>query len=216
MQTSCHCPGPEHDGRLVVLTGGPGAGKTAVLEVIRRNFCEHVAVLPEAATIVFSGGFPRAPSGPLLRAAQRAIYQVQRELERGALERHRHAVILCDRGTIDGLAYWPGEPTSFWSDVSSSPGAELKRYHAVIHLRSPDNASGYNHDNPVRIESADEAARADARIYAAWEPHPRRVVIPAYPWFLDKLEAAIEAVRQQVPPCCRGHAIPELERRPRS
>jgi len=38
---------------LVVLTGGPGAGKTAFLEIARRNFCEHIAVLPEAASIVF-------------------------------------------------------------------------------------------------------------------------------------------------------------------
>jgi predicted ATPase len=42
--------------KLVVLTGGPGAGKTALLEVVRRHFCEHVVVLPEAASIVFGGG----------------------------------------------------------------------------------------------------------------------------------------------------------------
>ena len=40
----------------MVLTGGPGAGKTAVLEVVRRTFCEHVTVLPEAASILFMGG----------------------------------------------------------------------------------------------------------------------------------------------------------------
>lgn len=38
-----------HKRRRVVLTGGPGAGKTATLELIRQSFCEHVHVLPEAA-----------------------------------------------------------------------------------------------------------------------------------------------------------------------
>jgi hypothetical protein len=49
---------PFHDARLVAVTGGPGAGKTAVLELAARSLCEHVAILLEAATIVFGGGFP--------------------------------------------------------------------------------------------------------------------------------------------------------------
>ena len=47
----CDCQDP-HARRRVALTGGPGAGKTAVLELIRQSFCEHVKVLPEAAAIV--------------------------------------------------------------------------------------------------------------------------------------------------------------------
>ena len=43
----CHCKRTTHgDPALVVITGGPGAGKTAVLEVARRYLCEHIAVLP--------------------------------------------------------------------------------------------------------------------------------------------------------------------------
>ena len=64
-----------HSCKLVVLTGGPGAGKTAVLEVIRRAFCEHILVLPEAATVLFGGGFNTEPGR---RAAQGAIFHVQR------------------------------------------------------------------------------------------------------------------------------------------
>ena len=36
----CPCS-DSHRTRRVVLTGGPGAGKTAVLELIRQSFCEH-------------------------------------------------------------------------------------------------------------------------------------------------------------------------------
>ena len=54
--TSCGCTLASHPCRLVVITGGPGAGKTAVLEVARTAFCQHVQVLPEAAGI----GLPEA------------------------------------------------------------------------------------------------------------------------------------------------------------
>jgi predicted ATPase len=87
--------------RRVVLTGGPGAGKTAVLELIRLFFCVHVKTLRESAGIVFGGGFPRNQHWELRQAAQRAIYHVQRSLELTGDVDHA-AVVLCDRGTIDG------------------------------------------------------------------------------------------------------------------
>jgi len=61
-QKICECELSLHSPRLVVLTGGPGAGKTAVLELIRKSFCEHILVLPESASILFSGGFIRGES----------------------------------------------------------------------------------------------------------------------------------------------------------
>ena len=66
---------------MIVLTGGPGAGKTAVLEMLRKEVCPHVAILPEAAGILFGGGFWRLPTDSARAAAQRAIFRVQRELE---------------------------------------------------------------------------------------------------------------------------------------
>ena len=75
MSTACACD-VGHSPRLVVLTGGPGAGKTAVLEVVQTNFCRHVVVLPEAASILWKGGFPRGQSAPAQRAAQRTIVRL--------------------------------------------------------------------------------------------------------------------------------------------
>jgi predicted ATPase len=110
----CKCREP-HAHRRIVLTGGPGAGKTAVLELIRQYFCAHVKVLPEAAGIVFGGGFPLGDALELRRAAQRAIFYVQRELE-AAGDANNPAIVLCDRGTVDGAAYWPG-PGELWAAV---------------------------------------------------------------------------------------------------
>lgn len=205
----CACRVGEHDPKLVVLTGGPGAGKTAVLEVVRRHFCEHIVVLPEAASIVFGGGFPRRDSPAAERAAQRAIYRVQRELEQIVLEERHAAVALCDRGTVDGLAYWPDSPQRLWAEVGTSLETELARYAAVIHLRTPTAEQGYDHSNPVRIESAGDAARIDRRIAGLWRPHPRRVEIESADAFIDKVVRAVDAIKDELPSCCRSHRIDE-------
>lgn len=203
----CACGATHHAPRVVVITGGPGAGKTAVLELVRRSLCDHVHLIPEAAGVVFGGGFPRVTDLEGRRAAQRAIFHVQRELETvGALS--NPAILICDRGTVDGAAYWPG-PGELWSAVGTTLAAQLGRYDAVIHLRTPDAHNGYNHDNPLRVESALEAAAIDARIATAWRAHPRRFEVPASAQFLTKAARAIEILAAELPTCCTHH-LPRL------
>lgn len=204
----CPCT-VHHEPRRVVLTGGPGAGKTAVLELIRQSFCQHVHVLPESAGIVFGGGFPRDRDPRVLRPAQRAIFFVQRELEATA-EAAQPAVVLCDRGTVDGCAYWPG-PEDLWSSVGTTLTEQLNRYYAVIHLHPPSLDQGYNRTNPLRIESPTEAAAIDALIALAWDQHPRRFPIEATPDFLDKARHTMAVLRELVPPCCRQHILPAID-----
>jgi hypothetical protein len=142
-------------------------------------------------------------------AAQRAIFYVQRELENTA-DAHHPAIVLCDRGTLDGLAYWPGAAEDFWSSVSSTKEEQLARYDAVIHLRTPALEAGYNHQNPLRTESATTAAEIDARILQAWRGHPRRFVVESSARFLDKAAHALRILRDEMPDCCRHHVIPAL------
>ena len=208
---ACACT-DVHKPRRVVLTGGPGAGKTALLELIRQSFCSHVKVLPEAAGVVFGGGFPREDDPICRRAAQRAIFYVQRELE-SAGDSHNPAIVLCDRGTIDGLAYWPGPAEEFWSSLGTTLQTELARYDAVIHLRTPPAEQGYNNQNPLRTENATAAADIDARILQAWERHPRRFVVESSAEFIDKALRALEVLRGELPDCCRRHVVPSVHDR---
>jgi predicted ATPase len=184
-----------------VLTGGPGAGKTAVLELVRMAFCRHVLVLPEAASLVFGGGFPRVEALHWRQGAQRAIFRVQRELERAA-ESEDTAVVLCDRGTIDGMAFWPGDDDLLTS-VGTTLDEELRRYDTVIHLRPPTAEGGYNHRNPLRRENAEEAGTVDRRIERAWARHPRQFVIEPSTHFLTKAVKAVQILRDELPECCR-------------
>lgn len=216
----CECE-VRHLRRRIVLTGGPGAGKTAVLEALKHLLCSHVSVLAESAGIVFGGGFPRVDTIAARRAAQRAIFFVQRELETVA-EESDTAIVLCDRGLVDAVAYWPG-PDDFWSAVGMTLDEALARYDAVIHLRVPDDEHGYHRTNPLRVESAQEAAAIDQRILDAWSRHPRRYVVEASSDFLAKASQVLTIVGRELPQCCGGgetgavtRAVPARELAPRS
>jgi AAA domain len=171
-----------------------------------------VKVLQESAGIVFGGGFPRGEGIALRQAEQRGIFYIQRELETAA-DAENPAIVLCDRGTVDGAAYWPGEMAHFFSSLGTDLDEQLRRYHAVIHLRTPTAGGGYNRSNPLRVETAEQAAEIDARIARAWERHPRRFVVEASADFLTKATRSLEILRKEIPECCNHQVVPLLESR---
>lgn len=198
----CQCRQDGHAPKLIAVTGGPGAGKTAVLEMATRVFCRHVLILPEAASVVFTNGFPRK-NGEIAKATQRVIYHWQRELERVTLLSEGDAsVILCDRGTLDGLAYWNGDERSFFEQFSTTRDEQLARYAAVVHLHTPDALNGYNHQNHVRNETPEEAKVLDERIMACWAGHANRIEVHNHVDFMTKAADALRVIRGELPECC--------------
>lgn len=184
--------------KKIVITGGPGAGKTAALEMARIRFGDQVSILPEAATILFSGGFPRGTTSEAKESSQRAIYHIQQELERMVQKSSNSSLILCDRGTVDGLAYWPMEPEKFWEAVGSTLEKEYRKYHLVIHLRTPTYDHGYNHQNPFRVESAIEARIIDEKIALAWQGHPNVITIASEIDFLKKVTRVMDIIAKEL------------------
>ena len=65
----------------IVLTGGPGAGKTTAADLLRREIGEKIIIVPEAATMIFAGGFPRSSHPESQKVTQETIYNIQRNLE---------------------------------------------------------------------------------------------------------------------------------------
>ena len=185
--------------RFIVLTGGPGAGKTAVMEAARQIFAKQLHILPEAASIVYSGGYPRLGTPVSVRSAQRAIFRVQEELECYAVDEGSTSVALCDRGISDGAAYWPDGIDSFYQNIELSREQVFARYHTVIHLRTPTLDMGYNLSNPMRTESPQQAAELDRRIEQVWEGHPRLFIVPATETFTEKLEHVTDLILAALP-----------------
>ncbi len=114
------------------------------------------------------------------RSAQRAIFHVQRNLEDVQSARFPDRILLCDRGTIDGAAYWPVDHApGFFEDVGTTHDDELDRYDAVIFFESAAvGGISIEGGNPVRNESLVRAVELDGRLRELWSKHPRFVLVP--------------------------------------
>lgn len=179
----------------VAVTGGPGGGKTTAIDLYRREIGDEVVVVPESATILYSGGFPRAGDFGVKVATQKAIYHVQKNLEDAQSAHFRTRILLCDRGTVDGAAYWPGDPGDFFTQLGTSLEQEYKRYDAVLFFETAAvGGLQIEGGNPVRIESLEEAIRIDTKLRALWSGHPRFSLIPHQPSFIKKITSGLEEI----------------------
>lgn len=184
----------------IVVTGGPGGGKTTAADLFRREMGTRVVVVPESATLLFQGGFPRYDEPDARKAAQSAIFHVQKNLEDVQAARHLDRILLCDRGTVDGAAYWPGEdPNGFFRHVGTTYEAELERYDGVIFFETAA-AGGLTIEggNPARIEDAPTALALDRKLQTLWSKHPRYTFVPNNHSFFKKISFGLLALESLV------------------
>ena len=164
---------------VIVLTGGPGGGKSTLLEELKRDptWAERFVSLPEtvhAARLV--------NISPQEKLFQRVMVHLQIALEQGldnALDPADPRLILCHRGSLDPLAFWlqRGWPYHEFFEVTGTCLEDhYRRYTAVLHfVTCADGApQHYTHwPQAHRPETPDEALRLDQRLQQAWRGHPR-------------------------------------------
>lgn len=175
-----------------MLTGGPGGGKTTAADLFRREIGDLIVVVPESATTLFAGGFPRLFEPAAQRSIQRAIFEVQRSMEDIQTALYPDRVLLCDRGTVDGAAYWPDGPEGFFEHVGSTQEAELARYDAVLLFETA--AAGdlaFEGGNRYRTETTEEAVELDRRLESLWSVHPNFHKVRHHGSFLHKITVAL-------------------------
>ncbi len=189
-------------GCRIVLTGGPGGGKTTAADLFRRELGEQVVIVPEAATLLYGGGFPRYRDDRSRCVVQRVIFHLQRGLEETQAARYPDRILLCDRGTVDGAAYWPeqlGGPDMFFEPMGTTLKTELSRYDAVIFFESAAvGGIDIEGGNPQRIENIGEAAKLDTRLRALWSQHDRFVFVPNNPSFFKKIADGLMSLEKIV------------------
>jgi hypothetical protein len=183
--------------RRVVFTGGPAAGKTAIVDVLQRHLRSRIAVLPEAATTLFAGGFPRPTDPAGRRLVQQAIFTVQRSLEGIFAIEHPELPHVCDRGGLDGAAYWPGGLQRFLGAMGTTLDSEYRRYDAVIFLEtSAHDPKSYPSPNPHRVESLAQARQIDRALHEIWQDHPNFFFVGHETRFYEKVAACLLTLTQ--------------------
>lgn len=183
--------------RRIVLTGGPGAGKTVVSKDIAARHPDRFVLVPEAATQVYDALQTRWDRLTVdgRRDVQRKIYRLQIDQEDRTVAAHPGKILLLDRGTIDGAAYWPEGPADYWRDVGSTLDRELARYDAVLWLQTSAVLGLYDGDqsNPCRFEHSQAAIASGNLLATMWGIHPLLRRVDAFPALQEKI-AAVEQI----------------------
>jgi predicted ATPase len=188
--------------KKIVLTGGPGSGKTVIATRLAAMNSDALALVPEAATQVYDQLKTRWDRLDLegRRDVQRRIYRLQAEQEDRMARQHPGKLLLLDRGTIDGSAYWPEGPEAYWLDLRTTHARELARYDVVIWLETAAALGLYDGDqsNVCRFEDAPGAIASGKLLLELWGAHPHLRHVGAFTNIGDKVAAVGEIVGEQV------------------
>jgi thymidylate kinase len=187
-----HSVEEELDFCKICITGGPCAGKTTAIASISERLRElgyTVFIVPEAATMIFSGGgdldlrnyseYNQLKFQYLLLTLQKWLEDIYSEL---ALLNKKKVCVLCDRGVMDGSAYLSADQ---WNTLITEWDIDVvrmrdRRYDLVIHLvTAADGAPEYynTQNNEARVEDIQMAIDLDRKIQRAWMAHQAFVII---------------------------------------
>jgi hypothetical protein len=180
--------------QFIVVTGGPGGGKTTALDLFQRELKSAVKIVPEAATLLFGHGLDRE-TGSDAKILQCSIYRMQTSLEGIFRDFYPDRLLICDRGTLDGLAYWPDDEQSYFESIGSTFQAEAERYGAVIFFQTAAvHGEDVKSNNPYRKEDSQTAVHLDEQLRQVWGRHPNFHFIPTQLSFMNKINHGLKAI----------------------
>lgn len=179
----------------IVLTGGPGCGKSTLMHELRAEdpHARRWLLVPEAAPLLFQAGLDGREKG-----FQRAVVRLQMALEEICAQSARPGqALICHRGTLDPLAYWlrnGWDEREFFACTGMSRDEHYRRYLGVIHLQTAAIGAEAHYrrwPDAHRPETPAQAAEIDRLCAYAWCRHPHYVLIDnAGRDWLDKARAA--------------------------
>lgn len=183
--------------KKIVLTGGPGGGKTTALDLFRRELLDKVVIVPEAATLLFKHGIPRPQDFEGAMRTQLSIFYMQKNLEKIYRAQFPDSTLICDRGCVDSLAYWPEEQEKFLEKIAMTRAELFNRYDAVIFFESAACSGRDIHsNNPYRSEDEMEAIELNNKLRNIWEEHPHYFHVGSEKSFIDKITLGAKKIRE--------------------
>jgi tRNA uridine 5-carbamoylmethylation protein Kti12 len=177
----------------VVLTGGPSSGKSTICKQLKAIYSNKIQVCPEAAEMIFRGGFPRLEDSVGLAERQYAIFHVQKALTNLSSVLNPNAeILLFDRGLLDGLCYWPGSWNSFEDKMRINIESTRKDYQLVIQLGVAHQEDYQN--TAFRPEDQQTSLDMEQKLKQIWEEHPNYHFLPYTLNLEDKSAHCLELI----------------------
>lgn len=180
----------------VVLTGGPGGGKTSVLNAIKnlaiteegyKNIIKlgdkkiKLVTISETATELISSGITPTEAERIYDF-QDILFEIQKSKEESSIKSLRFGydadiiLFLYDRGLLDGMAYL--DKKGEFEDIMASKDVKeldiLDKYDLVVDLLSTATCAPEKYgfeSNEARFEDVEWAKSVDRKTSAAWVGH---------------------------------------------
>ena len=191
----------------IVITGGPCAGKTEAMNLIKDTFSKRgyvVLFVPETATELITGGVCPWTCGTNLdyQKVQCKLQKTKEDLfdEAAKTMKQDKFLIVCDRGMLDNRSYMTQEEFEQVMEHLDMTEAQMNaRYDAVFHLVT--TAKGledfYSLENNVaRYETAEQAAALDDRLIQAWSNHQNHFIIENYLDIHQKMDVLLHRIAE--------------------
>lgn len=164
--------------KLIALTGGPCAGKTAALAYLQEQLerC-HTDVFPvcEQATALMQQGITPETAGAYefhRRLFGNQLAEEEKALQQAKNSRAEKALVLCDRGLLDSRAYVSAEDFARYAALFHLTEAKIRnRYNAVLHLVTAADGAPTHYtlqNNAVRCETVEQACALDQTLLSLW------------------------------------------------
>ena len=189
---------------IIVITGGPCAGKTTAMSWIEKEFTQKgytVLFIGESATELINSGINYTTCKSRLNF-QIPLTKMQMEKEKiyyeAARKMDNKVLIVCDRGLLDSKAYLSELDFQYLVKLLNTNEIELRdNYDAIFHLVTAAKGAEEFYtleNNKARMESAKEAIIADDKIIAAWTGHPHLRVIDNSTNFEEKMKRLMREI----------------------
>jgi predicted ATPase len=193
--------------KKIVLTGGPCGGKTTFLNTLQEQYSSQIVIVPEAATILLSGGFLEpnkdvAWSEEWQTAFEYAVFHLQKSIEEAAVMQAKEkgvSLLVCDRGSLDAAVFLPGGLDQAQILLGLDVHSERLRYDAVVHLESLATADPDNYGlagNGHRIEPLNRAQKMELLSQNVWSQHKNYHFINGKRSIDQKVADALEIVKE--------------------
>ena len=191
--------------KRIVLTGGPGSGKTTIIEKIKSVYESQglkVVIIPETATELINEGMGFSDGLISLLDFQELVLRLQlaKEMvaERYSEMNKQDVLIVYDRGTIDNTAYISKEE---FDEILRRLGNNvdyaklINKYDLVINLVGrKDFYTTAN--NKARSESADVAIELGKKTLQSWVGHKDLRIVQPKDNIDDKIHEVLNIINE--------------------
>jgi hypothetical protein len=180
----------------IVLTGGPVAGKTSILAYLKDYFGDKILVIPEIPTFFEKHIFKDNRFFSLFfnKQISKLFFDTQNQLEdiySEMAKKEKIQLIVCDRGLLDGAAYYSRGVASFIKLHGISFSKMYKKYDAVIWVETlaTINKKKCFLIRPSSKKSFNDILRISENTLDVWSPHPL---------FYQVREKSIDAKKEKI------------------